>query len=173
MRISRFLFTALTLTCALQVAVPVYAKRLRASGKHPHNVIVFVADGLRAESVNPTIAPTISSIRDEGVNFANSHSVFPTFTTSNGAAIATGHAPGDTSIFSNVLFTGYPTFFPLMGQVSIAGMLPGTMTPNDENDPVLADLDFHFNGNFINEDSLLSLARQNGYDTAAVGKLGP
>ena len=52
------------------------------------NVVIFVADGLRAGSVNPTDAPTMYDIITgggslNGVNFANSHSVFPTFTTPN------------------------------------------------------------------------------------------
>ena len=49
-----------------------------ASGR---NVVIFVADGLRAGSVNPTDAPTLYSIQQQGVNFSNSHSLFPTFTT--------------------------------------------------------------------------------------------
>jgi hypothetical protein len=38
---------------------------------------------------------------------------------------------------------------------------------------VLGDLDDHFEGNFLGEDTLLALARAHGYSTAAIGKLGP
>src|SRR5579883_1732256 len=62
----------------------------------PHNAIIFVADGLRHGSVNETDAPTLLHVRKQGVHFVNSHSLFPTFTTLNAAAIATGHYPGDT-----------------------------------------------------------------------------
>src|SRR5258708_38564225 len=68
------------------------------------NVIVVVMDGLRAEAVNPTDAPTMTALRTRGVHFANSHALFPTFTTPHAAAIATGHYPGDTADFSNFLF---------------------------------------------------------------------
>lgn len=124
------------------------------------NVIIFVADGLRPGSVNPTDAPTLYSIRQKGVWFKNSHSLFPTFTMPNSSAIATGHFLGDTSAFSNTVFSGYPVF-------------GGTTTPFLESDPVLADIDEHFGGNYLTEESLLSFARKNGYNTATIGKVGP
>jgi Type I phosphodiesterase / nucleotide pyrophosphatase len=62
-----------------------------ASAEPPHNVILFVPDGLRALKVTPETAPTMAAIRDKGVNFKNPHSLFPTFTTANASAMATGH----------------------------------------------------------------------------------
>ena len=47
------------------------------------NVIIFVADGLRYGSVNATDTPAFWKVRTEGVNFANSHSVYPTLTMPN------------------------------------------------------------------------------------------
>jgi arylsulfatase A-like enzyme len=126
------------------------------------NIVIFVADGLRPGSVTPEDAPTLYSIRENGVNFANSHSLFPTFTTPNASAIATGHYLGDTGDFSNTIYAGYP--------VSPAGSSP---TPFIENDQILSDIDEHFGGNFLDEETLLSYARQHGYSTAAIGKLGP
>ncbi|HKW94744.1 MAG TPA: alkaline phosphatase family protein [Methylomirabilota bacterium] len=140
---------------------------------HPrHNVIVVVADGLRADAVNPTDAPTMWRLRNSGVSFANSHSVFPTFTTPNAAAIATGHFPGDTGDFSNALFTGFPVF---NGRPpSFTGKTPGTNVPFIEDDQVLGDIDEHFpGGNFLSEEALLAFGRRHGFHTAAVGKLGP
>src|SRR5687767_9213510 len=72
------------------------------------NVILFVADGLRAAAVTPERAPTFARIRDTGVNFSNSHAVFPTITTSNASIIATGHLIGDTGDFGNTLYAGFP-----------------------------------------------------------------
>jgi uncharacterized protein YjiK/phosphodiesterase/alkaline phosphatase D-like protein/arylsulfatase A-like enzyme len=136
------------------------------------NIIIFVADGLRPGSVNATDTPTLYSIRQNGVNFTNSHSLFPTFTTPNASAIATGHYLGDTGDFSNTVYTGYPVI-----------NANGTVTPFIENDPILADInansnladpDLGFNrNNFLTEESLLAYARLNGYSTAAIGKLGP
>ena len=67
----------------------------------PHNVILFVPDGMRAKMVTPETAPTMVAIRDQGINFQNSHSMFPTFTMPNSSAMATGHWIGDTGAFSN------------------------------------------------------------------------
>jgi phosphodiesterase/alkaline phosphatase D-like protein/arylsulfatase A-like enzyme len=136
------------------------------------NIIIFVADGLRPGSINPIDTPTLYSIRQNGVNFTNSHSLFPTFTTPNASAIATGHYLGDTGDFSNTVYTGYP--------VPNAN---GSVTPFIENDPILADINANSNltdpdtgfskNNFLTEESLLAYARTNGYSTAAIGKLGP
>jgi predicted AlkP superfamily pyrophosphatase or phosphodiesterase len=65
-----------------------------------HNIILFVADGLRRGSVSEADTPTLARVRKEGVDFRNSHSVFPTFTTANASAIATGHGLGDTVVSS-------------------------------------------------------------------------
>jgi arylsulfatase A-like enzyme len=127
------------------------------------NFVIFVADGLRPDAVNLTDTPTLYNLRQQGVNFTNSHSLFPTFTTPNAAAIATGHYLGDTGDFSNTIYTGVP--------IAAAG---GSATPFIENNPILGDIDEKFPGNnFLNEESVLAAARMAGYDTAAVGKLGP
>jgi hypothetical protein len=133
-----------------------------------HNVIVFVADGLRHDSVNAVDTPALWSVRQTGVHFADSYSVFPTFTTANASAIATGHGLGDTGDFSNTIWTGYPTF-----DTGAFGLSPGTPVPFIENDRVIADLDAHFAGNYLGHETLLSTARAAGYQTAAVGKVGP
>jgi arylsulfatase A-like enzyme len=128
----------------------------------PHNLILFVPDGLRGGIVNPQTAPAMAEVRDKGVNFKNSHSLFPTFTTANASAMATGHHLGDTGDFSNTIYTGYPV-----------GAANATITPFLEADPVLHDVDEHFGGDYLNEETVLKLARAKGYSTAAIGKLGP
>src|SRR5471032_2291683 len=133
-----------------------------ASAEPPHNVILFVPDGLRALMVTPERAPTMAAIRDKGVNFKNPHSLFPTFTTANASAMATGHYLGDTGDFSNTIYTGYPV-----------GPANGTVTPFLEADPVILDADEHFGGDYLNEETVLKITRVKGYSTAAMGKLGP
>jgi hypothetical protein len=133
-----------------------------AQDRKPHNLILFVPDGLRATSVTPQTAPTMAAIRDKGVNFANSHSLFPTFTMANASGLSTGHFLGDTGVFSNTIYTAVP--------VKTAG---GSVTPFIENDPILGEIDAHFSGNFVDEDSILYVARGQGFSTAAIGKLGP
>ena len=133
-----------------------------AQNATPHNLILFVPDGLRGRIVTPQTAPAMAEIRDKGVNFRNSHSLFPTFTTANASAMATGHYLGDTGDFSNTIYTGYPV-----------GPADGTVTPFLEADPVILDADEHFGGDYLNEETLLKMARGKGYSTAAMGKLGP
>src|SRR5579863_4042202 len=127
-----------------------------------HNIILFVPDGLRGRIVTPETAPAMADVRDHGVNFKNPHSMFPTFTTANASAMATGHYLGDTGDFSNTIYTGYP--------VAPAG---GSVTPFLEVNPVIIDADEHFGGDYLNEETILKLARIKGYSTAALGKLGP
>jgi Type I phosphodiesterase / nucleotide pyrophosphatase len=138
------------------------------SAARQRNVVIFVADGLRHGSVNATSAPTLYRIQTEGVNFLNSHSLFPTFTTANASAIATGHYLGDTGDFSNSIYLGYPIF-----SSGNFGKKAGSVTPFIENDLVLGDMDAHFQGNYLNEETLLAAARRQGYLTASIGKAGP
>jgi len=128
----------------------------------PHNVLIFVADGLRYVSVSPETAPTLARLRHEGVDFTNSHAMYPTITTPNASAIATGHYLGDTGNFGNQLFAGFAS--PEAG---------GATTPFLENDAILGEMNAHFGGNYLDETSLLAAARQAGFATAAMGKVGP
>ena len=128
----------------------------------PHNVILFVADGLRSGIVSPDTAPALAAVRDTGVNFKNSHSIYPTFTTPNASAIATGHRLGDTGDFGNVMFIERPFGTPY-----------STPIASVEDDVVLGLMNDRFGGNYLNETSLLQAARAKGFSTAAIGKLGP
>ena len=127
-----------------------------------HNVILFVPDGLRAEIVSPELAPTIADIRDKGVHFVNSHSLFPTFTMPNSSGTATGHYLGDTGVFGNVLYAGFPIKNANAARIAFI-----------ENDAIIGDIDEHFSGNFIDEETILHVAHRAGFNTAAIGKLGP
>jgi len=138
------------------------AATVSAQNNTPHNLILFVPDGLRAGMVKPETAPAMAAVRDQGVNFRNPHSLFPTFTMANASGMATGHYLGDTGTFSNTIFTGYTN--------APAG---DTVTPFIENDAVLGDIDEHFGGNYLNEEVILKLARAKGFSTAAIGKVGP
>jgi hypothetical protein len=133
-----------------------------AQNNMPRNLILFIPDGLRALKVTPETAPAMAAVRDKGVNFKNPHSLFPTFTMANASGMATGHHLGDTGTFSNTIFTGF-TSVP-------AG---DTVVPFIENDAVLGDIDEHFGGNYLNEETILKLARDKGFSTAALGKVGP
>jgi arylsulfatase A-like enzyme len=147
---------------AVVVATAFVAAPAGGWAQQQSNLILFVADGLRAAAVTPEIAPTMARLRDEGVNFQNSHSLFPTVTTANASAIATGHYLGDTGDFGNSIYSGFP--------IVSAG---GIVTPFIQSNPILAELNRHMGGNFIAERSLMAAARERGYITAALGKVGP
>jgi arylsulfatase A-like enzyme len=128
----------------------------------PHNVVLFVADGLRFRMVDDSTAPTLAALAREGVTLRNGHALFPTFTTANASAFATGHMLGDTGDFSNTIYAGF--------EVPAAN---ASVTPFLENDAVLGEVDEHFAGNYLDEATILKLARDKGYSTASIGKIGP
>src|SRR5689334_9719905 len=128
----------------------------------PHNVVIFVADGLRYASVTKETAPTMFRVKTEGVDFTNSHALYPTLTTANASAIATGHYLGDTGDYANTLYEGYP--------VQAKGGTPLTFF---EDDGVLRDVKAHFGDGYMGETSLLAAARAAGMATAVIGKIGP
>jgi Type I phosphodiesterase / nucleotide pyrophosphatase len=131
----------------------------------PHNLILFVPDGLRAAIVDASTAPTMARLRAQGADFNNSHSLFPTFTTANASAFATGHGLSDTGDFSNSIYTGIA--------------IQGTVTPFLENDSVQRDLNAALDGNYLDEPSLIAAAAAGAttgklqFSTAVIGKLGP
>ena len=96
-------------------------------------------------SVTPETAPTMAAIRDKGVNFANPHSLFPTFTMPN----ASGHVDRP-----------FPRRHRRLQQHDLSPAYPvaaaaGSVTPFIESDPVLGDIDEHFAGNFVDEEPIL------------------
>jgi hypothetical protein len=149
------LLLATTLTLGI-LAAPATAQ------PRPRNVVLFVADGLRPGMVNERTAPAMTALLTRGVRFTNTHSLFPTFTTANASGMATGHLLGDTGDFSNNIYAGF--------QVPGAG---DSLTPFLESDPVLGDIDEHFAGDYLNEETILKAAREAGFSTASIGKLGP
>jgi predicted AlkP superfamily pyrophosphatase or phosphodiesterase len=150
------LAAALTALAVPAVTLPSWAQQ------KPHNVVLFVADGLRPGMVNDKTAPTMTALMARGVRFTNTHSLFPTFTTANASGMATGHQLGDTGDFSNTIYTGFP--------VTAAG---GSVTPFIENNPILAELDEKLAGDYLNQDTILKAARDAGFSTATIGKVGP
>ncbi len=145
------------------IAILLTCLGLSAQGEtRPRNLILFVADGLRPGMINQQTAPAMTALMARGVRFTNTHSLFPTFTTANASGMATGHALGDTGDFSNVIYTGFQV--PGAGDKLVAFL---------ESDPVLGDVDEHFAGDYLNETTILKAAREAGYSTASLGKVGP
>ena len=145
------------------LAVGIFTRGASAAEPPTHNVIIFVADGLRYGAVDALIAPQMQEVRSEGVDFADSHALFPTLTTPNASAIATGHGLGDTGDFANTVYVGQPALKPAFL----------SLTPFLEDDAILGAMNARFGGDYLGETSLLAAARTTGFQTAAIGKLGP
>ena len=67
-------------------------------------VILMVWDGLRPDSVTQRDTPNLFRLSREGVRFDRHHSMFPTLTMVNAAALATGASPGVNGIEGNVIY---------------------------------------------------------------------
>ena len=124
--------------------------RLVMAAQPPHNVVLFVADGLRGSMVDDSTAPNMAQLARQGVHLRNGHSLFPTFTTANASALATGHYLGDTGDFSNTIYAGFAV-----------PSAADSVTPFIENDLILGDLDQHI-GDYLDEPTILKLARDRG-----------
>lgn len=146
--------TALVLGLAVSTA--------QAQAPKPHNVIIFVADGLRYGSVEPGNMPNMARLKSKGVDFTDSHALYPTVTTVNASAIATGHYIGDTGDFGNSIYVGKPMI-----------SLNGSTMVFLENDTVLGEMNQKFGGNYLNETTLMAAAQADGWQTAIMGKVGP
>src|SRR5262245_41922043 len=77
---------------ALVLAVVAAAAPAALAGRATLN-LVFVVDGLRPDAITPEDTPNLWRLRQEGINFSNSHSVFPTVTRVNATAIGSGAYP--------------------------------------------------------------------------------
>src|SRR5436305_5082488 len=153
---------AVEVLALLASTLPCFAQQPEP-GSGAHNVIIFVADGLRRDAVNEKDTPALWRVRKSGIDFPNSHSTYPTFTTANASVIATGHGLGDTGDYSN---TVYPGVWLTKPEVMTAA---GTIVPFLEADDILADLNQTFGGNYLGERPLLSFAREDGVNVAALG----
>lgn len=63
--------------------------------------LVFIIDGLRPDSISAAETPNLFRLREQGVNFTNSHAVVPTVTRVNSAVLGTGNQPGNNGIVGN------------------------------------------------------------------------
>lgn len=65
------------------------------------HVVVLVWDGMRPDFVSERNTPALWKLAQEGATFQHHHSVYPTATNVNGAAIATGVYPNRNSLLAN------------------------------------------------------------------------
>ena len=128
----------------------------------PHNVVLFVADGLRARMVDDQTAPGDGGAGARGRDAAQRPLAVPDLHHRQCLG------DGDRPLSRRHRRLQQHDLYRLPG--AGAG---NSLTPFLESDPVLGDVDEHFAGNYLNEDTILKLAREKGFGTAAIGKLGP
>ncbi|HEX7454830.1 MAG TPA: alkaline phosphatase family protein [Gallionella sp.] len=131
--------------------------------------IIMVWDGLRPDSINSADTPNLYAMRQQGVNFADNHSTYPTFTMMNGSSFATGSFPKTSGFYGNTFWTPPPA---PVGN-SAAG------TAQDYQDPVftedyavLTTLNTYYGGQLLLVKSLFKTAQDAGLTTATIGKSG-
>jgi arylsulfatase A-like enzyme len=95
--------TKLVLTPLLVAACLANQARPATAGSAVLNM-VLVLDGLRPDSITADETPNLWRLRQEGVNFVNSHAVFPTVTRVNATAIGTGTYPDRNGMFGNQIY---------------------------------------------------------------------
>lgn len=72
------------------------------SAANSRHVVLIVWDGMRPDFVTEKYAPTLDRLAHDGVRFRNHHSVYPTATDVNGAALATGCYPNRNGLAANL-----------------------------------------------------------------------
>lgn len=78
------------------------ATRVAAADNPTRHVVLIVWDGMRPDFVTEQYAPALSRLGYDGVVFRHHHSVYPTATNVNGAAMATGCYPNRNGILANL-----------------------------------------------------------------------
>jgi arylsulfatase A-like enzyme len=153
--------------CSTQMATHAAAPE-RADAKPAHNVIVFVWDGMRPDSISESDTPHLAALAKRGTNFADNHSSYPTFTMMNAAAFATGAFSGKSGFFGNTLYRpGAPA------RTSAGDEVDLNEPVFTEDYGILKQLDANQDEHLILVGTLFQSAQKAGLKTAAVGKSGP
>ncbi|MED7818666.1 MULTISPECIES: alkaline phosphatase family protein [unclassified Francisella] len=131
------------------------------------NVVIFVWDGLRPDSVSPNITPNLYSLTQKGVWFNDNHSSYPTFTMMNASSFATGDFAGKTGFYGNTLWQ------PKAKGIDSADHQVNFKAPVFTEDyKILQDLNSVPEEPLLEVTTLFQQAQKNGMKTAAVGKSG-
>src|ERR1700680_4387691 len=95
------LLTLLRLVALLACFLPATILCETKSSPNDRHVVVVVWDGMRPDFVSERNTPALWKLAREGVTFRHHHSVYPTATNVNSAAIATGVYPNRNGLLAN------------------------------------------------------------------------
>lgn len=134
---------------------------------------MFVWDGLRPDSISVQDTPNLARLRDrDGVNFSEHHSVYPTFTMMNAAALATGAYPAQHGFFGNTEYQPGPS-----GVTADGKAIDFEQPVFTEDHGVLSALDAFYRAQgqhgLFAIPTLFEVAHAAGLCTASIGKIGP
>jgi predicted AlkP superfamily pyrophosphatase or phosphodiesterase len=133
-------------------------------------VIIMVWDGLRPDSVSEQDTPNLFALKRMGVNFADNHSTYPTFTMMNASSLAAGSTPRKSGFFGNTFWTPPPS----PSGLNAAGQPQNYQNPVFTEDyAILKTLNKHYDDDLIMVQTLFKTAHKAGLVTATVGKSGP
>ena len=138
-------------------------------------VILMVWDGLRPDLVTKRDTPNLYQMAHDGTRFDRHHSMYPTLTMVNAAALATGASPGVNGIVANTMFLA-PALADKASALDASALGKKLAKPLFfESTALLASLNGEsaFAGRLLGLDTIAQqVEREGGYLTVA-GKQGP
>ena len=141
-------------------------------GPAKRRVIVMVWDGLRPDSIDPSLTPQLARLRDtHGVSFKEHHAVYPTFTMMNAAALATGARSFRHGFYGNIEYQPGPA-----GKNARGAAIDFSQPIFTEDYGVLQSLDTFYRAQgsaLLRVPTLFQAAQAAGLRTVVLGKSGP
>ncbi|GAC1341059.1 MAG: alkaline phosphatase family protein [Beijerinckiaceae bacterium] len=139
----------------------------RAQAPEQRNIIIFIWDGLRPDSITAKDTPNLYAMKEAGVEFTDNHSTYPTFTMMNAASFATGSFGGTTGYYGNTLWQPGAS-----GDDSAGKPFDFQQPVFTEDYAILTDLTKFLKGDLFMVETLFEAAQKAGLSTATIGKSG-
>jgi type I phosphodiesterase/nucleotide pyrophosphatase len=144
-----------------------------ATGGPGRIFILLVCDGLRPDLVTQQNMPNLYALGRQGVRFDHHHSLYPTLTMVNAAALSTGAQPGVSGLLANLMY-----FKPVLGSKISAGSNLADLIKQTqflESVKFLAQLNGPggLDGHLLALDTVAQETEREGGYIAILGKAGP
>ena len=156
--------------CILALSIAGLAAPAWAKEKAPRNVILFVWDGLRPDSISQKTTPNLWRLSRQGVTFEQNHATYPTFTMMNASSFNTGDFPGQAGFYGNTFWLGRNS---LKGNKADGSAFDYKQPVFTEDWQVLDSLNGYYDDHLFLVTRLLEAAQAKGLRTCIVGKSGP
>ncbi len=155
------------ITCTLFTAL--ISSTFAATPIPKKNIILFIWDGLRPDSINIKDTPNLYHLKTNGTYFDNNHASYPSLTMINAASFATGDLAGKTGFYGNVIWD--PT---AVGDNDAGKRVNFRRPVFTEDYHILSDLNSpQAKGPLLQVKYLFDVLHKKGINTATIGKSGP